>query len=65
VASELDDQTVPLPDHPGVLIRLGRGHIVLVTSLVGVAHDARAIADLYQRRWGIETAYREAKGGMD
>ena len=71
VASGLDDQTVPLPDHPSALIRLVRGHrdgsehIVLVTSLVGVAHDARAIADLYQRRWGIETAYREAKGGMD
>jgi len=73
VESGLDDQTVPLPDHPAILIRLVRGHrdgsehIVLVTSLVDAAHDARAIADLYQRRWGIETAYREAKDwhGLD
>lgn len=73
LASGLDDQTVPLPDHPSIFIRLVRGHregsehIVLVTSLIGPTHDARAIADLYQRRWGIETAYREAKGwhGLD
>ena len=67
-ASGLDDQTVPLPEHPSIQIRMVRGHrdgsehIVVVTSLVDAAHDARAIADLYQRRWGIETAYREAKG---
>lgn len=73
VATGIDDQTVSLPDHPGVLIRLVRGqregteHIVLITSLTGPEHDAHAIADLYQRRWGIETAYREAKGwhGLD
>lgn len=68
VASGQDDKTVVLPGHPGVLIRLVRGHregtehIVLITSPTGPEHDARAIADLYQRRWGIETAYREAKG---
>ena len=73
VESGLDDQTMPLPKHPGIRIRMVRGHrdgsehIVLVTSLVDAAHDARAVADLYQRRWGIETAYREAKGwhGLD
>jgi hypothetical protein len=73
VASGLDDQTVMLPGHPGVFIRMVRGHregtehIVLITSLIGPEHSARAIADLYQRRWGIETAYREAKGwhGLD
>lgn len=62
LASGLDDQSVPLPDHPSIMIRLVRGHregsehIVLVTSLIGPTHDARAIADLYQRHWGIETA---------
>jgi hypothetical protein len=67
LASGVDDQTVPLPDHPGIMIRLVRGHrdgsehIVLITSLIDQVHNARAIADLYQRRWGIETAYREAK----
>lgn len=67
LASGQDDQTVPLIDHPSIMIRYVRGHrdgsehVVLVTSLTGPAHDARAIADLYQRRWGIETAYREAK----
>jgi hypothetical protein len=73
VASGLDDQTVSLPEHPGILIRFVRGHrensehIVLVTSLIDPIHSAHAIADLYQRRWGIETAYREAKGwhGLD
>jgi hypothetical protein len=73
IASGLDDQIVALPGHPGVCIRLVRGHregtehIVLITSLTGPEHDARAIADLHQRRWGIETAYREAKGwhGLD
>jgi hypothetical protein len=73
LASGQADQTVPLHDHPSILIRLVRGHrdgsehIVLVTSLTGAAHCATAIADLYQRRWGIETAYREAKGwhGLD
>lgn len=73
VASGLNDQTVMLPGHPGIAIRLVRGHregtehIVLITSLTGPEHAARAIADLYQRRWGIETAYREAKGwhGLD
>lgn len=73
VESGLDDQTVRLPDHPAIRIRLVRGHrdgsehVVLVTSLIEATHDARAIADLYQRRWGIETAYREAKGwhGLD
>jgi hypothetical protein len=67
VESGQNDQTVPLPDHPAIMIRFVRGHrqgsehVVLITSLTGPAHDARAIADLYQRRWGIETAYREAK----
>jgi hypothetical protein len=73
VESGLDDQTVPLPGHPSMRIRMVRGqrdgseHIVLVTSLVDAVHDARAVADLFQRRWGIETAYREAKGwhGLD
>jgi hypothetical protein len=73
VASGMDDQTLRLPGHPGVCIRLVRGdrdgteHIVLITSLTGPEHNTRAIADLYQRRWGIETAYREAKGwhGLD
>ena len=47
--------------------REGTEHIVLITSLTGPEHDSRAIADLYQRRWDIETAYREAKGwhGLD
>lgn len=68
VASGTTDQTIPLPDHPAYQIRFVRGHrhgtedIVLVTSLIGPVHSAAAIADLYQRRWGIETAYREAKG---
>lgn len=67
LASGQADQTVPLIDHPSIMVRLVHGHrdgsehVVLVTSLTGPAHDARAIADLYQRRWGIETAYREAK----
>ena len=73
LASGLNDQTVMLPGHPGVFVRFVRGHregtehIVLITSLTGPEHDACAIADLYQRRWGIETAYREAKGwhGLD
>ena len=67
LASGLADQTTTLDGHPDVPIRFVRGHrdgsehVVLITSLVGPAHDPRAIADLYQRRWGIETAYREAK----
>ena len=62
LASGLNDQTVMLPGHPGVFVRFVRGHregtehIVLITSLTGPEHDACAIADLYQRRWGIETA---------
>jgi len=73
LASGLEDQTVALDGHPAIPIRLVRGyregseHMVLVTSLVGTDHDPHAIADLYQRRWGIETAYREAKSwhGLD
>ncbi len=73
IASGSNDATVPLHAHPGCLIRLVRGHrdgsehIILVTSLTEPQHHAHAIADLYQRRWGIETAYREAKGwhGLD
>ena len=66
LASGAQDQTIPLPDYPAHQIRFVCGHshgtedIVLVTSLIGPEHAA-AIADLYQRRWGIETAYREAK----
>lgn len=61
------DQTLALRGHPGQSIRLVRGyregsdHILLVTSLPEEGHTAEAIADLYQRRWGIETAYREGK----
>jgi hypothetical protein len=68
LASGMTDQIVALPDHPAHQIRFIRGHrqgnddMVLVTSLIGPEHSAAAIADLYQRRWGIETAYREAKG---
>lgn len=73
IASEADDQTLTLPNHPSIPVRLVRGqregteHIVLITSLIGPTHPAAAIADVYQRRWGIETAYREAKGwhGLD
>jgi hypothetical protein len=65
--SGLNDQTISLPGHPAYQVRFVRGHragtehVVLVTSLVDPIHTAQAIADLYQRRWGIETAYREAK----
>lgn len=67
LTSELADQTIAMKDHPTVMLRFVRGyrdgseHVVLVASLVDPAHDPHAIADLYQRRWGIETAYREAK----
>jgi len=67
LASGLADQTVAVDGHPDVPIRFvrghrdGSGHVVLITSLIDPSHDARAIADLYQRRWGIETAYREGK----
>jgi hypothetical protein len=71
--SGADDVTVELEGFPGVFIRLvrahrpGSEHIVLITSLSQVEHSPKAIADLYQRRWGIETAYREGKSwlGLD
>ncbi len=62
------EHLVSLPDHPAHQIRFVRGHrqgtkdVVLMTSLIGPEHSAAAIAGLYQRRWGIETTYREAKG---
>lgn len=66
--NDLDDQVVELMGHPGVKVRLTRAylpdstHIVCITSLMAEdGHTREAIADLYQRRWGIETAYREAK----
>ena len=66
--NELDDQVVELTGYPGVKVRLTRAylpdstHIVLISSLMAKdGHTREAIADLYQRRWGIETAYREAK----
>jgi len=68
LASGATDQVVVLPDHPAHQIRFVRGHrqgtddLVLVTSLIGPEHPGAAIVDLYRRRWGIETAYREAKG---
>lgn len=73
LASGLSDQTLPLRDFPGRSIRLVRGyregseHLLFVTSLPEGGHSARAVADLYQRRWAIETAYREGTGwrGLD
>jgi len=67
VASGQNDTVVEMRGFPGVFMRLVRGHrdgsehIVCVTSLSQAEHSAEAIADLYQRRWGIETAYREGK----
>jgi hypothetical protein len=73
LTSGLSDQTVPLEGHTGRSIRHVRGHregsehMLFVTSLPEDGHSAQAVADLYQRRWGIETAYREGKGwhGLD
>ncbi len=68
VVSNDDDRLVylpDLPDHPVRLIR-NRGknqeERIFVTSLLATdGHTADAIVDLYQRRWGVETAYREGK----
>lgn len=73
IASGIADQTLALRDYPGRTIRLVRGtrdgseHLLFATSLPEDAHPGTAIADLYQRRWAVETAYREAKGwhGLD
>jgi hypothetical protein len=68
IDSSEQELVVELHNYPGVFIRLVRGHrpgsehIVFATSLMaGDGHKAEAIADLYQRRWGVETAYREGK----
>lgn len=67
VASGQRDAVVEMRRFPGVFVRLVRGHrpgsehSVFVTSLSQGDHPPEAIADLYQRRWGIETAYREGK----
>ena len=65
------EQIVPLPGKNGSRVRLVRGHregseqIVFVTSVLDSAIlSAEAVADLYQRRWGVETAYREGKDWM-
>lgn len=65
--SNATDLTTEMIDHPGIPMRLVRGyregseHMVFVTSLPADDHSAQAVADLYQRRWAIETAYREGK----
>lgn len=67
IASEEPDLVQPLMGHPGQSVRIVRGtkpgteHLIFVTSLLDEEHTPQAIADLYQRRWAIETAYREAK----
>lgn len=73
VDSGKDEATVELRNFPGIFVRFVRGyregseHIVFVTSLIDSDHSREAIADLFQRRWGIETAYREGKDwlGLD
>ena len=59
-----DDQTMELHSFPGIMVRIVRGYrpgtedCLFVTSLRDVQdHSREAIADLYQRRWGVETAY--------
>jgi len=68
IESSEQETVVELHNKPGFFIRLVRGHrpgsehIVFATSLMaGDGHKAEAIADLYQRRWSVETAYREGK----
>jgi Transposase DDE domain len=67
IASDKNDETVTLPEYPGLILRFIRyrrtGHddLFFVTSLPAQTHSAQAIADLYQRRWSVETAYREGK----
>lgn len=67
IASEEPDLIQPLIGHADQSVRIVRGtkpgteHLIFITSLLGDEHTPQAIADLYQRRWGIETAYREAK----
>lgn len=71
-ASDAQDAVVTLRN--GLTVRLVRSyreeaeHMVFVSSLRQEdGHNAQAIADLYQRRWAIETAYREGKDwlGLD
>jgi len=65
------EQIVTLPGKNGLRIRLVRGHragseqIIFATSVLdSELLSAEAVADLYQRRWGVETAYREGKDWM-
>ncbi len=68
LASSSPEHVIEMHDHPGKMLRFVRGYrpgsedCVFVTSLTNTTeHPHEAIADLYQRRWGIETAYREGK----
>lgn len=65
------EQIVTLPGKDGHRIRLVRGHragsetIIFATSVLdSTLLSAEAVADIYQRRWGVETAYREGKDWM-
>lgn len=68
LASEDQERVITLHGENPRKVRVVRGccqeskHVILVTSLLDQdLHSAELIADLYQRRWGIETAYREGK----
>jgi hypothetical protein len=67
--SNEDDALCTLPDDASKQIRLIRSPhsqdddpTIIITSLTDEqAYPLEAITDLYHRRWGIETAYREGK----
>ena len=65
------EEIVDLPGKTGARVRLVRGYrrdtedIIFATSVLENERlSPEAIADIYHRRWGIETAYREGKSWM-
>jgi hypothetical protein len=67
-ASDERERVIEIRGNSTVSVRLVRGHrqgtedIVFATSVLDAdTLSAEAVADLYQRRWAVETAYREGK----
>jgi hypothetical protein len=66
--SDEHERIIEIQGNSTVSVRLVRGHrqgtedIVFATSVLDTdILSAEAVADLYQRRWSVETAYREGK----
>ena len=67
-ASDANDAVITLPGNNAVRVRFVRGYrkgsedVVFATSVIDQnILSSEAVADLYQRRWAVEIAYREGK----